>query len=188
MRHAPCSGMQAHKETRPRRGRVSRSVLPHRSVVDIDPEDPSQQLDEAGDFHIEPLDVEAQPTAEAGDDFDQAQAEATAGEPEDIEKPSETMSEAIEAGEEDTGELYGVHVSPAGDRELAASEDRESFADSDLGENWLESLETHAAEGGPAPERDVVIIDDSDPHGGPPSTDFRDRPKADRGSGGAGGL
>jgi len=183
MPHAPCSDMQAHKESR--RGR---SVLPHRTVVDIDPEDPAQQLDEAGDFHIEPLDVEAQPMAEADDGIDQAQAESRAGEPEDIEKPSETESEAIEAGEPDTGELYGVHVATAGDRELAASEDRDAFADSDLGENWLESLETHAAEGGPAPERDVVIIDDSDPHSGPPSTDFRDRPKADRGSGGPGGL
>jgi hypothetical protein len=177
--------MQAHKESRHRR---QRSVLPHRSVVDIDPEDPAQQLDEAGDFHIEPLDVEAQPAAEGDEVFDQAQAESRAGEPEDIEKPSETESEAIEAGEPDTGELYGVHVAPAGDRELAASEDRDAFADSDLGENWLESLETHAAEGGPAPERDVVIIDDSDPHSGPPSTDFRDRPKADRGAGGRGGL
>jgi hypothetical protein len=60
--------------------------------------------------------------------------------------------------------------------------------DSELGETWLEALETHAAEGGPAPERDVVIVDDSDPHAGPPPTDFRDRPKADRGSGGRGGL
>jgi len=33
--------------------------LPHRHVVDIDPEDPSQQLDDTGEFHIEPLAVEA---------------------------------------------------------------------------------------------------------------------------------
>jgi len=156
--------MQPHKESRHRHGPGSRSVLPHRSVVDIDPEDPSQQLDEAGDFQIEPLDVEAQP------------------------RPSDEESEPTEPDEEDTGELYGVHVAHADDRELSASEDHDAFADSELGENWLESLETHAAEGGPAPERDVVIVDDSDSHAGHPSTDFRDRPKADRGSGGRGGL
>ena len=92
--------------------------------------------------------------------------------------PAEGEEDPVEA--QDTGELYGVHVSPAADRDLGSRED--------LGENWIEALEEHAAEGGPMPEHEVTVIDDSDPHDDHPPTDFRDRPKADRGSGGPGGL
>jgi hypothetical protein len=135
--------MQVHKE-------------PRESVVDIDPEDPSQIL----------VDDEMDTTLD-----------------EDVEDEAEA-----EAGAEDTGDLYGVHVTPAEDRELAAPDDQDSYKDADLGENWIESLEQHAAEGGPTPEHEVTVIDDSDPHDDHPPTDFRDRPKADRGSGGPGGL
>ena len=90
--------------------------------------------------------------------------------------------------DEDTGDLYGVHVSPAGDRALTAPDDRDSFVDADLGVNWFEALGQHSAESGPMPEHEVTVIDESDPHNGHPPTDFRDRPKADRGSGGRGGL
>jgi hypothetical protein len=136
--------MQTHKDFRNRR-----ATFPHATVVDIDPEDPSQVLEE----NLEPIDDD---TA--------------------IEHP------------EDTGDLYGVHVSPAGDRALSAPDDRDSFVDADLGVNWFEALGQHSTESGPVPEHEVTVIDDSDPHDEHPPTDFRDRPKADRGSGGRGGL
>ncbi len=181
--------MQTHKESRRRHAkRRTPAVFPEPSIADIDPEDPAQALDESGDFHVEPLAVDVEPSAEAADELDQAQAESFAEEALDEEQRLEDEVEVAEPPEKDTGELYGVHTPAAQDRELAASEDHDSFMDSDLGETWLEALETKAAEGGPAAEHEVVIIDDSDPHEGPPPTDFRDRPKADRGSGGRGGM
>lgn len=162
--------------------------LPHRHVVDIDPEDPSQQLDDTGEFHIEPLAVEAQPAAEASEDFDIASAENVEGESE-IEDEA-TADEHPELGRE-TGELYGVRTPHAGDTNLAASEDRDSFEGSWRGETWLEALEEHATVMGPAPEEEVVIVDDSDvahpDHRGHHPTEWRDRPVADKGSGGPGG-
>jgi hypothetical protein len=133
--------MHAHKE-----------ALPRPSLVDLDPEDPSQVLND---------------NAEAAEDGD---------------VPIELDLEP------DTGDLYGLHTSPAGDRALAAPEDHDAFVEAANGENWLEALEQQSAEGGPTPEHEVVIVDDSDPQRGPPPTDFRDRPKADRGSGGPGGM
>ncbi len=174
--------MQTHKESRRHRKRHGRGPLfPQPSIADIDPTDPAQALDESGDFHVEPLAVDAEPSAEAADELDQAEAESFA--------EDESQDEPIaEPEERDTGELYGVHTSPATDRDLGAREDHDSFQLSDEGETWLEALETKATEGGPAAEHEVVIIDDSDPHEGPPPTDFRDRPKADKGSGGRGGM
>jgi hypothetical protein len=171
--------MQTHKESRKHRARRRPApVFPQPSIADIDPTDPSQALDESGDFHVEPLAVDAEPSAEAADELDQAEAESFA--------EDDTSDEPIaEEPEKDTGELYGVHTAGAEDHERATAEDRDTF---DVGENWLEALETSAAEGGPTAEHEVVIIDDSDPHEGPPPTDFRDRPKADKGSGGPGGL
>ncbi len=169
--------------------REASARLPHRHIVDIDPEDPTQQLDDTGEFHIEPLAVEAEPAAEISEQFDIASAENVGGEEEFGEEPTvETQSELVH----DTGELYGVRTPHAGDTNLAAAEDRDAFEGSWRGENWLESLEEHAAVMGPAPEEEVVIVDDSDvdhpDHRGHHSTDWRDRPVADKGSGGPGGL
>ena len=162
--------------------------LPQRHVVDIDPEDPSQQLDDLGEFHIEPLAVEAQPTAEASEAFDIASAENVEGESE-VEDDT-TIEEYAQFGHE-TGELYGVRTPHAGDPDLSAREDQDSFEGSWRGETWLESLEEHAAVMGPAPEEEVVIVDDSDvahpDHRGHHPTEWRDRPVADKGSGGPGG-
>ena len=163
--------------------------MPRRHLVDTDPEDPSQQLDDLGELHVEPLAVEAQPTAEASEDFDLASAENVEGEsePED-ETPAEVAAELAH----DTGELYGVRTPHAGDTDLSAPEDRDSFEGSWRGQTWLESLEEHATLMGPAPEEEVVIVDDSDlehpDHRGHHPTEWRDRPIADKGSGGAGGL
>lgn len=194
--------MRAHKESRPsekERGimREVRTRLQSRHVVDLDPEDPSQQLDDTGEFHIEPLGVDVQSAAEFSEDFDIASAENMEGESEleDVAReltPSQTTADAYAETAEETGELYGVRTPHAGAPNLAAPEDRDAFEGSWRGENWLESLEAHATEMGPAPEEEVVIIDDSDrehsDQGGHNRTERRDRPVADKGSGGPGGL
>jgi len=162
--------------------------LPHGHVVDTDPEDPSQQLDDIGEFHIEPLEVEAQSTVETSEDFDIASAENVEGESE----PEDEVTADVGAGlGDETGELYGVRTPHAGDTDLAAAEDRDGFEGSWRGETWLEALEEHATTMGPALEEEVVVVDDSDVehpnHRGHHPTERRDRPIADKGSGGPGG-
>lgn len=81
------------------------------------------------------------------------------------------------------GDLYGVHVTAAADRELP---------DDDLaqeeGESWLERLETSATESGPEPEQMIDINEDTDPRAGHHRTATSDTPVADLGSGGPRGL
>jgi hypothetical protein len=178
----------------------ARNKRPHRHVVDIDPEDPSQQLDDSGAFQVEPLAVAARPAAESAEDFDIASAENMEGQSEHEEAAAEAADEVTEESTieghpelgHDTGELYGVRTPHAGDTNLAAPEDQDSFEGSWRGETWLEALEEHAAVMGPAPEEEVVIVDDSDvahpDHRGHHPTEWRDRPVADKGSGGPGGL
>lgn len=167
--------MRAHKPPRITRPRS------RRHVVDIDPEDPSQQLDDVGGFQVEPINVEVRSTAEIAEDFDMASAENVQGESE----PDDDVGEDLPGG--DTGELYGVRTPHAGDPNLSDSEDRDSYDGAMRGETWLEALEEHAASMGPALEEEVVIVDDSDrDHRGHQATE-RDRPIADKGSGGPGG-
>jgi hypothetical protein len=162
--------------------------LPQHHVVDVDPEDPTQRLDDIGEIDIEPLTVEAQPAAEASEDLDLAAAENVEG---DSEPKDEPVSDEAEAAGAEIGELYGVRTPHAGDTALSAAEDRDSFEGAWRGETWLESLEEHATVMGPAPEEEVVIVDDSDiehpDHRGHHPSE-RDRPIADKGSGGPGGL
>ena len=82
-----------------------------------------------------------------------------------------------------SGELYDLHLPPAADREVADDDQAQGE-----GQNWLERLETSTAELGPEPERELDIIDDSDPHPGHHKTDTDDTPVADRGSAGPRGL
>jgi hypothetical protein len=82
----------------------------------------------------------------------------------------------------DSGELYGMHVPRAQDNVLP--DDDRAFAD---GQNWLEAMETNAAEGGPMPEAELNIIDDQD-DASTAATLRNDRPIADFGSGGRRGL
>jgi hypothetical protein len=86
-----------------------------------------------------------------------------------------------EVSVKDGGDLYGIHIAPASDR--AQLDDDDAF---ETGQNWIEALETHAAEGGPEPEREIEIVDDEDVVS--PSSDSKDRPIADRGSAGPRGL
>ena len=88
------------------------------------------------------------------------------------------------AHERDAGDLYGAHTPPAQDRDHP--DDDRAF---DQGENWLEALEASAAENGPEPERALDdVVDDEDVLRPPHSSDHRDRPVADHGSGGRPGL
>jgi hypothetical protein len=162
--------------------------LPHRHLIDTDPEDPSQQLDDVGEIHIEPLDVEARSSVEISEDFDLASAENVEGESE----PEDEVTADTSAGlGNETGELYGVRTPHAGDTDLAAAEDRDGFEGSWRGESWLEALSEHATTIGPALEEEVVVVDDSDvehpDHRGHHPTERGDRPIADKGSGGPGG-
>jgi hypothetical protein len=162
----------------------------HRPVVDLDPEDPAQRLDDA-DHELPSLAVEAQPASEAEAELAAAAAEVFAeqGGEEGEEKavsvtePAETHAELFAQDAHETGELYGVRTPHASDTDVP--EDRDAF---DEGQNWLEALGERAAEGGPVEEEAVVVVDDSDlDHRGHHPTE-RDRPVADKGSGGPGGL
>jgi hypothetical protein len=97
-------------------------------------------------------------------------------------------SEDRTAKADDVGELYGVHLPPAQDRERGSGPEHGEYAESELGENWLETLGGETAEGGPVPEHEVDPNDDSDYRGGHHATESGDRPVADKGSGGPGGL
>ena len=81
----------------------------------------------------------------------------------------------------DGGDLYGVRLPAAADRHQLDND--EAMA---TGQNWIESLETHAAEGGPEPEQELDILDEEDLVKS--SADSKDRPIADRGSAGPRGL
>lgn len=182
--------MQANKDSRKDDQRIQRamqdaSALPASSIVDIDPEVPSQLLDDAGQFSVMSVDVDAQPEAEADADLEAATVTAEADE---IETPSETNMDAYAEQADDTGELYGLHTPHAADRDLDKTADQESFVDSEMGENWLETLGKKAAEYGAEAEEELDVVDNSDEQGGHHSTESGDRPVADKGSGGRGGL
>ncbi len=190
--------MQTHKESRLGRDRQAMreaNELPQPSLVDIDPEDPSQLLDDGDQYSIVDVDLDAQPQAEADAELDAALA-AAAGEEGDLESqsleldtPSQTTADAYTESAEDTGELYGVHLPPAGDKDdIDVNADGESFRDSELGEHTFETLEKKMAESGAAPEHELDVVDNSDTEGGHHSTESGDRPVADKGSGGPGGL
>lgn len=157
------------------------SRLPQPSLVDVDPEDPSQLLDDAGQYSVTHLDVEALPAEEGEADIDGATTES-------VEEPDETTADAWAADAEDTGELYGVHTPHAEEAEPEQTADQESFIDSEQGENWLETLGKRAAEYGAAAEEELDVVDNSDELGGHHSTESGDRPVADKGSGGPSGL
>lgn len=174
--------MQANKDSRNgdpvRRAMLEASELPQPSLVDIDPEVPSQLLDDAGQYSALPVDVDALPVDEGDAEIEAATATA--------EGENDMDSYAEQA--DDTGELYGVHTPRAADRDLDKTDDQESFADSEMGENWLETLGKKAAEYGAEPEEVLEVVDDSDEHTGHHSTESGDRPVADKGSGGPGGM
>ena len=195
--------MREHARTHQREARRSQARIDRPSatpprLVDTDPEDPSQELDDVGTIRVGPMAVDAQPSAEAADDV--AMAAALSGDGGDLAAldaegdaiddgtvPASDEAEA-QGGEQDTGDLYGVRTPHAGDPDLADGRTPDGFEGSEEGESFMEALSVHAAEGGPAPEEEVVVIDDSDPDRGHSPTESGDRPVADKGSGGPGGL
>src|SRR5262245_49356841 len=158
--------MRRHKQPRePERVMQEANQLPQPSIVDTDPEDPSQLLDDVGQFSVVPLEVEAQPAAESEADVDAAVYETAAegGELDELATPSQTIADAyVEAPRRDTGDLYGVRTPHATDRQPDTTSDREEFVDSEQGENWLETLGKKAAEYGAEAEEEIVVVDDSD--------------------------
>ncbi|HEY5924695.1 MAG TPA: hypothetical protein VIV11_23610 [Kofleriaceae bacterium] len=179
------------------------SELPQPSIVDLDPEDPAQLLDDVGQYGIVDLEVEAQPSVEARDELDAAGMIASADEEEEeqasevdddareLDTPEATTADAYAEAADDTGDLYGVHTQKATDRGLDKTQEQDEYIDAEAGENWLETLGKKAAEYGAEVEQEIEVIDDSDEHRehrGHSSSDRRDRPVADKGSGGDGGL
>jgi hypothetical protein len=203
--------MQTNKDIHGREREVLRELdeLPVDSIVDIDPEDPSQLLDDASQYAGVNLDLEAQPSAEAAADLDVALADS-AGEAgavhalddfddddvvsevdddaSELDTPAQTTADAYTEASDDTGELYGVHVPAMADRDLDVTDDGESFQDAELGEHVFETLEKKATEIGAEPERTVDVVDNSEGDRGHGSSDRRDRPVADKGSGGPAGV
>jgi hypothetical protein len=161
-------------------------------------EESVQAMDEAGGFRVEPLAVAfSDQDLDVIEDVDIIDADLLVQDlgPSDVRadlhKPSDDVDwraspdadpvAVAEGPSGDAGELYGVHVVPAANTDLPNNDT--SFNE---GENWIEALEHTAAEDGPAPERELDLMDTQDepPH----HTDHRDIPVADRGSAGPRGL
>jgi len=107
----------------------------------------------------------------------------------DEDPAQRTADDVAAATRKDLGDLYGVHLTRASDRELAASDDASSYQDATLGESFTEELLAKSTEGGALPEHEVIVLDDSDDlHPTHHATESGDRPVADKGSGGPGGL
>jgi hypothetical protein len=151
-----------------------------------DPLDPVQSFDEINPLRVDELGVEAMTIADAEGDLELAETEAYLDQAEEEELPLDRPDnlDDIEQRAHDVGDLYGIHTPHATDR--GHPDDDHAF---DQGQNWIEALETDAAEGGPEPEQGVEdVVDDEDVYGPPHASDTRDRPVADRGSGGPGGI
>jgi len=99
----------------------------------------------------------------------------------ELDTPSMTTVDAVDRSAHDVGDLYGGHTPRA-----VESQHLDGDRSFDEGQNWLESLETDAAEFGPEPEKPMDFYDEQD--GGNHQGDMKDTPVADRGSGGPGGL
>ncbi|HVV84172.1 MAG TPA: hypothetical protein VHE35_13965 [Kofleriaceae bacterium] len=173
----------AHPHREDRRRTRGQHATPRRAVENR-PRTPGQDdrvpfVDASGDLEVGPLAVDVEPQADAADAAERMRRD---------HRDSDASLDAAEAAGRETGELYGVRTPHAGDPDLAAAEDRDAFEGAERGENWTEALTEHAAESGPAPEEEVVIVDDSDPERGHHATESGDRPVADKGSGGPGGL
>ena len=184
--------MRTHKQPRVVPVTMPPGSVPDPTPADLDPTDPVQSLDEAQDFHLEPLDINVMPGAEQQDDVDAAVGFADSDEDEDNDEedvvdPDALTSEERTANADDTGELYGLHMPKVDDPERPTGPELAEYAESDLGENWLETLGTDSTEGGPAGDDELDPNDDTD-HQTHHSSESGDRPVADKGSGGPGGL
>ena len=98
-----------------------------------------------------------------------------------LDLDEESKPTARMAAVSDQGELYGIHTPAAADRHIPDND-----ASFEVGQNWIEALEERAIEGGPEPEHDLDVEDEADDTH--PHSDTKDRPIADLGSGGRGGM
>lgn len=154
-----------------------------------DPRDPVQSLDDAVPLHTEELELDAMSRADAEAASDLAMLSTDFDEREGFEEVmfdsrgmAEVHPDAVPADRmRDVGELYGVHTPAAADRDLPDGD-----ASFEVGQNWLESLQTAATEFGPEDEEEIDLEDEHDkpPH----PTDTRDIPVADRGAAGPRGV
>lgn len=148
----------------------------------IDSDDPVQRIAD-DQFDDSDLSFDAVDAADAEAARDLAMLESELDERAlEIDAPSETMIDASEVSVEgDVGELYGVHTPRAVDNSLL--DDRAAM---DEGQNWIEALQESAVEFGADPEHEIDVLDDQDTR--PHTSDMRDLPVADRGSGGPAGV
>jgi hypothetical protein len=146
-----------------------------------DPRDPVQNFD-MGSIQATELALDAVDLADAEAAQDMAMLESELDEVSlAFDTPTMPSIDAATVSMDETGELYGVHTPRAVDNTLP-----DDVTAMDEGQNWIEALETSAAEYGAEPERELDVLDDQDlaPH----PSDMRDTPVADRGSGGPGGV
>jgi hypothetical protein len=150
-----------------------------------DPEDPVQSMDALDQVDLDDLDVDALSMAEGTGEIERATVESSLEERAmELDTPEDTTLDAIEQSASDVGDLYGVHTPRAADR--VHPDDDQAMED---GQNWIEALETSAAENGPMPEESLEsIVDDEDIYAAPHPSDSEDTPVADRGSGGPAGI
>jgi hypothetical protein len=154
-------------------------------------DDPAQTLDDVGPIDVDSMDVDAMPVTDSAEDLARAIAESKEGDLQgDDDNDNDVPGSEAErpADTRETGKLYGVRTPHAADTELAAGSDHGSFEGAEEGESWMESLSRHAAESGAEPAEDLDVDDENDDHGGAQPTESGDRPVADKGSGGPGGL
>ena len=144
------------------------------------------------DFHVEPLDINVYPEAERQDEIDAALELSESDEDEDERDevdPDDMTADERTAELGDIGELYGVHLPQAHDPRARHRPDLGEYAECELGETWLETLETDTAEGGPtAGATRSIRTTTATTRDGHHSTESGDRPVADKGSGGPAGL
>lgn len=148
-----------------------------------DPRDPVQSFDDFNPLHVDDLGVEAMSVADVEGDLELAETESFLEEEEEELVRAPNLDD-IERTAHDVGDLYGIHTPHATDRQHL--DDDTAFAE---GQNWIEALEADATEGGPEPEQGIDdVVDDEDIFDPPHASASRDRPVADRGSGGPGGI
>ncbi|MBA3503610.1 MAG: hypothetical protein M4D80_39950 [Myxococcota bacterium] len=146
-----------------------------------DPRDPVQTFEDMASIQVDDLDLDAVDIADAEAAQDMAMLESELDESMDLDTSTMPTIDAATVSMDETGELYGVHTPRSVDNVLP-----DDLIAMDEGQNWIEALETSAAEYGAEPERELDILDEQDlaPH----PSDTRDTPVADRGSGGPAGV
>lgn len=161
------------------RGRASAPDGGSRSDLAADPNDPDQGFADHP-LDVSGLSVDAVDFADAEAARDLAMLESELDE--SALEPSDAAFDSIDAAlVGNIGELYGVHTAPAVD--LTLTDDRLAMND---GQNWVEALQETVIEYGADSEHEIDPISEID--NPQPAGDLGDRPVADRGSGGPGGV